>query len=317
MLRVFFMKEGEIVRIKNPENPNDPAAGKVLWVDLQSPTGEEQKLVESAFGVEFQTPQETAEIESSSRYYEDSNSIEANNTFLVYENHSYTSKQVSFILRDGVLFTLRDADLKTFAETVRRMKNNTLGPIREGTQLLLGLLETRIDYDADFVEFLTKQTNLISKQILKQKTFGGDTLLNITELQENTILIRESITDKQRLVSSMLRSTLMKEEDKERLRIILKDVNSLLQHTEFGFERLEYLQNSFLGFVNLEQNQIIKLFTVASVIFMPPTLIASIYGMNFDFMPELHWKGGYILAIILMILSSVGTLMYFKRRKWL
>ena len=131
------------------------------------------------------------------------------------------------------------------------------------------------------------------------------------------ILIRESITDKQRLVSSLLKSHFIANAENERLRIIIRDINSLLQHTEFGFERLEYLQNTFLGLVNIEQNQVIKIFTVVTVVFMPPTLIASIYGMNFYHMPELDWLAGYPLALALMVFSSIIFLWYFKKKKWL
>jgi magnesium transporter len=119
------------------------------------------------------------------------------------------------------------------------------------------------------------------------------------------------------LSSSLLKSDELAEADKERLRIIFRDVNSLLQHTQFSFERLEYLQNTFLGLVNIEQNTVIKIFTVVTVVFMPPTLIASVYGMNFDFMPELKWPFGYPFAIFLMISSSLVFLWYFKRKKWL
>jgi magnesium transporter len=115
----------------------------------------------------------------------------------------------------------------------------------------------------------------------------------------------------------MLKSFQVEEPEKERLRIVIKDINSLLQHTQFSFERLEYLQNTFLGLVNIEQNQVIKIFTVVTVIFMPPTLIASIYGMNFQHMPELAWRAGYPFALALMVLSSLAFLWYFKRKKWL
>ncbi|GAB4411496.1 MAG: magnesium/cobalt transporter CorA [Bacteroidia bacterium] len=317
MIRLFYLQQGTLVREKNPELLRPASAEKIIWVDLQNPTREEQALIERTYGVEFQTPQETSEIESSSRYYEDNETIEANSTFIIFENKAYVAKQISFILQQDILFTLRHGDSKTFAETVRKMKSNTLGVLRDGMQILLTLLETRIDFDADFIEYLTKTTTQISRKMLREREIEQDSLFKIAELQENTILIRESITDKQRLVSSLLRSTYVKESEKERLRIIVKDIGSLLQHTEFGFERLEYLQNSFLGLVNLEQNQIIKIFTVVSVIFMPPTLIASLYGMNFDFMPELHWKLGYPLALLMMVASSLMTLWYFRRRKWL
>jgi magnesium transporter len=164
---------------------------------------------------------------------------------------------------------------------------------------------------------VTKLTNGISKDLIKERRYKEEVLISLTELQENTILARESVVDKQRLSSSLLKSDELAETDKERLRIIFRDVNSLLQHTQFSFERLEYLQNTFLGLVNIEQNTVIKIFTVVTVVFMPPTLIASVYGMNFAFMPELKWPLGYPFAIFLMITSSLVFLWYFKRKKWL
>ena len=129
--------------------------------------------------------------------------------------------------------------------------------------------------------------------------------------------MRENIIDKQRLVSSLMKSNLFPEEYMTVLRIMIKDIGSLIEHNKFAFERLEYLQDTFMGLVNIEQNRIIKIFTVATVAFMPPTLIASIYGMNFSFIPELNWNYGYLFAIGLMVLSSVLTLSYFKKKNWL
>jgi magnesium transporter len=131
------------------------------------------------------------------------------------------------------------------------------------------------------------------------------------------MLMRENIIDKQRVISSMLRSEFISEELQPRLTIIIKDINSLIEHIKFSFDRLDYLQDAFLGYVNIEQNKIIKIFTIVSVIFMPPTLIASIYGMNFAFMPELDTKWGYPIAIFLMALSSLFILYYFRKKKWL
>ena len=130
-------------------------------------------------------------------------------------------------------------------------------------------------------------------------------------------MLRENIIDKQRVVSSMLRSEFIPAELQPKLTIIIKDINSLVEHIKFSFDRLDYLQDTFLGYVNIEQNKIIKIFTIVSVIFMPPTLIASIYGMNFDIMPELHKKWGYPGAIILMVISSLFILYFFRKKKWL
>ena len=317
MIRLFYMKNGRLQWEKNPEEMSPNEAEKVIWVDLQSPDEAEKKKVEKHFKIEFQTPQEIAEIESSSRYYEDYEGIEANNTFVVSENNSYVARQVSFILRGDTLFTLRHADLKSFADTVRRLKTVKSSIVKNGSQIWLGLLEARIDLDADFIENVTRQTNATSRLLTKEKNYAEGTLIRITELQENMILIRESITDKQRLVSSLLKSHFIADAESERLGIIFRDINSLLQHTVFGFERLEYLQNTFLGLVNIEQNQVIKIFTVVTVVFMPPTLIASIYGMNFHHMPELDWVAGYPMALGLMVLSSMMFLWFFKKKKWL
>lgn len=317
MIRIFYLRGSDIQWEKNPVDLQ-PKNAKLVWIDLQSPSAEEKKKVEDTFGIEFFTPQEAAEIESSSRYIEDLESIEANNTFIVYERQSYRAEQVSFIFKNNLLFTLRNADLKAFAETVRKLKGILMKPSDiTGPHIWLTLLESRIDLDADFIESLNRHTNSVSKKIVKEKSYEEDVLIRITELQENCILIRESIVDKQRLISSLLKSSLISDNEKDRLRIIIKDITSLLQHTEFVFERLEFLQNTFVGLVGIEQNQVIKIFTVVTVVFMPPTLIASIYGMNFEFMPELEWRLGYPFAILLMIVSSMVFLWYFKHKRWL
>lgn len=318
MIRIFYIrKDGGFTWEKNPKSIYPSDCEKMIWVDLQSSNEEEQRLIEQTFEIELFTPQEAAEIESSSRYFEDEENIEANTGFIVYENNTYTIQQVSFILKKEILFTLRNANIRSFAETVRKLKllRNTMA--LKAPQILLTILEAQIDWDADFIEHVTRLTNGISKTIIKEKTHKEDVLITITELQENTILARESIFDKQRMASSLLKSGSFGEGEKDRLRIIIKDINSILQHSEFSFERLEYLQNTFLGLVNIEQNQVIKIFTVVTVVFMPPTLIASIYGMNFRFMPELKWPWGYPLALLLMTISSLLFLWYFRRKKWL
>jgi magnesium transporter len=318
MIRLFYINaSGEIKWEKRPANLEPSEAGRVVWVDLQSSTAAEKRQVESHFDVELFTPQEASEIESSSRYYEDESCIEANNGFIAYEARSYKTDQVSFILRKDILFTIRDADLRSFALTVRRMKVYRTSGFVHAIQILLTIIEHQIDLDADFIETISKSTTDISRKLTKERSFKEDTLLDIAELQENTILARESIVDKQRLVSSLLKSTKVEGDERDRFRIIMKDISSILQHIEFGFERLEYLQNTFLGLVDLEQNKVIKIFTVVTVVFMPPTLIASIYGMNFAHMPEVGWRMGYPLAILLMIVSSLLFLWYFKRKKWL
>jgi magnesium transporter len=166
------------------------------------------------------------------------------------------------------------------------------------------------------VEDMTQEITTLSNSISIQEA-DEELLMEIKNLQEKTMMLRENIIDKQRVVTSLLKSDLMPKELHSRITILIKDINSLLEHIRFSFDRLDYLQDTFLGFVNIEQNKIIKMFTVISVIFMPPTLIASIYGMNFGEMPELKWEYGYLFSIGLMIFAVGIILFYFKKKKWL
>jgi len=318
MIRLFYINSsGALTWERNPETLLPGQSQRIVWVDMQSPTDGEKRQIETQFNIELFTAQEAAEIESSSRYFEDHEYIEANNAFIVYENKSYATHQVSFTLKNDILFTLRNADLRSFALTVKRLKTLRLTSGIHSIQIFLTIIENQIDLDADFIESISRLTTDISRKLTKEQSLKEEVLLDISQMQENTIWARESIVDKQRLVSSLIKSHNIGEAEKDRLRIIMKDISSILQHTQFSFERLEYLQNTFLGLVNIEQNKVIKIFTVVTVVFMPPTLIASIYGMNFSFIPELKWPYGYPFAICLMIISSALFLWYFKRKRWL
>lgn len=317
MIRVYTISQGKISQYKNPTFKEIVALEPIIWIDLQSPTKEEKEFIERNYSIEFFTSQELQEIESSSRFLETDETIEMNLGFLS-SDAELTVQSITFILKENILFTYRQGDLKIFAETVRRLKSASSSEKREhGLNVFLTVLETRIDGDADLIEGINRKLNTISKELISQKSLRQDLLLGIAQLQENVMLLHETITEKQRVVSSLIRIPEFNKIENERLKIILKDIASLLQHSQFSSERLEYLQNTFLGLVNIEQNQVIKIFTLVTVIFMPPTLIASIYGMNFSFMPELTWTAGYPFAIGLMIASSLIFLWYFKKKKWL
>jgi len=179
-------------------------------------------------------------------------------------------------------------------------------------------METRVEKDADLIEDTTDLITELSQQINAESDHvDEDLLVQIKDLQEKVTIIRQNIMDKQRVISNFLKCDFFPEELYPRLTMIIKDINSLFDYTRFGFDRLDYLQDTFLGLVNIEQNKIIKIFTVINIIFLPPTLIGSLYGMNFDFMPELHWRLGYLFALGLMILSVALILLIFRLKKWL
>src|SRR5690606_18019931 len=315
MIRVYTTSNGKITQYKNISFDEIVHVDNIIWIDLQAPTVQEKEFVEKTYKIEFFTSLELQEIESSSRFIETEETIEIN-LGVVTSDAELTVQNATFILKGNILFTFRQGDLKIFAEAVRKLKTASTEMKEHGLDVLLSILETHIDNDADLIESVTRKVNLISKEMISQRSMKEDLLLGIAQLQENVMLLHQTTTEKQRVVSSLIRIPEFNKIENERLKIIMKDIASLLQHSQFSSERLEYMQNTFLGLVNIEQNQVIKIFTVVTVIFMPPTLIASIYGMNFEFMPELAWRAGYPFAIGLMVVSSMVFLWYFKRKKW-
>jgi magnesium transporter len=315
MVRVYY-KEGKDLR-KETSLEEIEELDDIVWVDLQNASAKDEDWIEDHFDLSFQTPQEVIEIESSSRYIERGKTIIANSNFLkINSQKSEEAYPVAFQLKEGVLFTLRTGDSRIFADTVRKMKISK-EQFLSGADVLLRLFETQIDYEADLVENIARQVTQISKSLNAGGQTDKNNILIINELQENTMHLREGIIDKQRVLSAFMRSGLFPDEKKDRLKIILKDISSLLEYTHFNFERLEYLQNTLMNLIQLEQNQIIKIFTVFSIVFLPPTLVASIFGMNFSFIPGLHSPFGFWISLLLMLLSSLGIISYFRNKGWI
>ncbi len=283
-----------------------------LWIDLNDVDEEVENELEDFLKIYIQEEEEMIEIEMSSRYIETNDTLVVNSNFLL---SNFETDPVSFILKNNILVTVRGEELISFHETVKKISANPRN-YPTGAHVLVALLETRVEFDADMIENMTQKITQLSNSLTLQEA-DEELLSEIKNLQEKTMLLRENIIDKQRTVSSMLRSEFIPAELQPKLTIIIKDINSLVEHIKFSFDRLDYLQDTFLGYVNIEQNKIIKIFTIVSVIFMPPTLIASIYGMNFTFMPEMDKRWGYPIALLLMVLSSLIILYYFKKRKWL
>lgn len=320
MIRIFKLPEYSQIKISSlQELPNlSDIRNDISWVDLQDPTVSQIKEVEDFFGITFPTRQQQEEIETSSRYLENSGIIKINSTFvnIVPHTSNLEEHEMSFILTEKILFTLRFFDSRVISETVKKIKQYPM-IFANASKIFVAILEARTDFDADLMESVSKYVAEISKKINYDNKLDEKLLLKINENQDLTMSLREALFDKQRVLSSLLRNEDLMVDSYNRLRIIIKDINSLIEHANFNFTRLEYLQNSFLGLLNIEQNKVIKTFTVVSLVFMPPTLIASIYGMNFHLMPELSSEYGYPIALCLMFISSIIPLAIFKRKKWL
>jgi magnesium transporter len=312
-LRIFYHEDGKLKISKSIDTLKKINLKDIIWIDMNDVSENIESELEQFLKIYIQEDEEIEEIEMSSRYIQTDDSIVANSNFL---QDNYAMQPVSFIIKNGILVSVRNAELKSFNETVKKIFVNTSN-FPSGYHVMVSLFETRVEYDADMIEDVTDQITNLSKNLNTESDLDQDILLQIKELQEKVMIIRQNIVDKQRVVSNMLKCNFFPEDLIPRLNIIVKDINSLFEYTRFDFDRLDYLQDTFLGLVNLQQNNIIKIFTVVSVIFLPPTLIASMYGMNFKYMPELDWKFGYPFSILLMITFTVGVLVFFKRKKWL
>ncbi len=312
-VRLFYKENGKLKISKSVETLKKLPLSSFLWIDLKDVDVEVESDLEQFLKIYIQEEEEMEEIEISSRYMETEDSIIANSSFLM---DNFEEENISFIIKNDILVSVHDQELRSFNETVKKMFANPSNH-PNGHHILVALLETRVEYDADMIEDMTREITKLSNQLKTDDDVSDDILIAIKELQEKTMVIRENIVDKSRVCSNMLKSKLFPQEAKAKLSIIIKDINSLFEHTRFSFDRLEYLQDTFLGLVNIQQNKIIKIFTIVSVIFLPPTLIASMYGMNFKVMPELEWQYGYLFAIGVMIFFVVSILLYFKLKKWL
>ena len=289
----------------------------VIWIDMLQPSIKEKNFIEKNFDIVFPTKQESEEIEISSRYWEESNKIEINSYFLVSNELTPKNETVSFILHNNLLISIRYINLKTFDEMNKKFKASPKD-FRDGFDIFCHILDIRIDADADIIEKLSRDiTNLRKFVFTDYKNDDEEILEKISAFEDLNMKIRENLTDKQRILTAFLKSTKLSDKLRNDIQIMLKDIKSLIDYTEFNFERLDYLQNIFLGVLSIEQNKVIKMFTIVNVIFLPPTLIASIYGMNFDFMPELHWDYGYAVSVVLMLISSALPLYIFKKKGWI
>lgn len=313
-IKIFYKDKEKIKVARTISALKELDKKDIIWIDLLDVSDKTEDTLEGFLKIDIQEDEEMEEIELSSRYIQTDDSIVANSNFL---KNNYEVEPVNFILKNSILVTIRDVELDSFNETIKKMFVNTRN-FPSGYHVLVALFETRVEKDADMIEDTTDMITTLSQQInAKSDHVDEDLLVQIKDLQEKVTIIRQNIMDKQRVISNFLKCDFFPEELGPRLTMIIKDINSLFDYTRFGFDRLDYLQDTFLGLVNIEQNKIIKIFTVINIIFLPPTLIASMYGMNFDFMPELHFKYGYLMAIGLM-LSSVAIIMgVFKWKKWL
>jgi magnesium transporter len=323
MLTIYENRAGILQRQKGKPRVTEGA----VWIDLLNPTPEEEGQIERALKLDVPTREEQQEIEVSSRLYQEGGAYFMTTTLLYQpEEGEPRMTPVTFILAGQRLITLRYAEPRAFSIYVARC-NRAETDLKSGSAILIGLLETIIDRLADFIERIQAEVEGLSHSIFeirggvatRQRRF--DVLLRaIGREGEITSKARESAHSLGRLLTFLVHAATERKEGKPlqaRIRTAARDVHSLTDHVTFLSGKIVFLLDATLGMINIQQNDIIKIFSIAAVVFLPPTLVASIYGMNFDFMPELHWLFGYPFALLLMVLSGVLPYVYFKRRGWL
>ena len=316
MIEIFYKTNGQMEMSQTVAAFADLKPENVIWIDLFAPTGEEKRATEAFVGTTIQSRAQAEEIESSSRFSETDSAIFANTNFLIPGPEEYSMETVSFILTDSaVLVTLRECPLRSFTDLQRRLLAfPKFYP--NGYIVFVSILEQRIDLDADMIELMSKEIEQFNRKVSLGEDINEEFLLDINQLQENTMLVRENIVDKQRVISSLLKSNKYPHSLQPKMNVLLKDISSLINHTNFGFERLESLQNTVVGLINLEQNKIMKIFTLVSLLFMPPTLITGFFGMNLK-LPITGTWWDFVIVLVLMLLSFSIILLIFRKRKML
>lgn len=315
MIDIFYKSNGQIISSSKLADLEELGFDDVLWIDLYEPTGDEKRGVETFLDTTLQSRAQAEEIESSSRYSETDTAIFANTNFLIPGPDNYSMEAVSFILSEGILVSIRQVPLRTLTDLQRRltvMATAKLYPT--GYHILVAIMESRIDLDADMIELMAKEIEQFSKRVSLGENVNEDFLLDINQLQENTMMVRENIVDKQRMISSILKSDKFPRDVHTKLNVVIKDISSLLNHTNFSFERLEYLQNTVLGLINLDQNKIMKVLTFVSLLFMPPTLISGIFGMNVG-LPLVGNGWDFIIIVAIMLTSVIVASLLFRKPK--
>ena len=319
MLNVFTLANGRLFQ-EEIESHQALANVQPVWVDLDAPTDEEKGWIAEHFGLTIPSDAVDDDLEESARFYEEDNGeLHIRSDFLIDDGETARNVRVAFILHRNILFSVHAEDLPVF-RLLRLRARRIPALIGDAKDVLLKLYDADAEYSADALEGIYDSLEAVSARVLRQNVddkAAGEALSAIARQEDLNGRIRRNVMDTRRAVSFMMRSRLLGAEQFEEARQILRDIDSLDSHTTFLFDKINFLMNATVGFININQNKIIKIFSVASVALLPPTLIASIYGMNFKAIPELDWRYGYVYAIGLMIASVAAPFIYFRRKGWL
>jgi magnesium transporter len=320
MINLFVLQNGRLSQEQVEDRNELLQYANPIWIDVVDPEEEELVWIKEAFGVLLPELDDLGDLEASARYFEaDDGHLHIRTDFLLDEEETSRNVRVAFVLTKQVLFSIHDEDLPVF-RLVRLRARLRPGSVSNAKDVLLDLYSTDAEYSADALEEVYENLEQAGRQVLSDNINDADAaevLETIATEEDTNGRIRRNVMDTRRALSFLMRSKLLSDEQQEEARQILRDIDSLENHTAFLFDKINFLMDATVGFINLNQSKIIKIFSVVSVALMPPTLLASIWGMNYQRMPELDLTWGYPMAICAMIISAIIPLWYFHHKGWM
>ncbi|SEH58321.1 magnesium transporter [Rheinheimera pacifica] len=317
MIRLFNIENGIIRETACSDTPDLAQVQSAHWIDAHEPTEPERELLTGLLSVELPESDDVEEIEASARCFVDQAGIHVHSLYLSPSEGRHNTVTVACILQPGRLITIREGDIADFRLLRLRARRGQVS-CSNPADLLVTMLEQKVENHADTLEDIHRQLEQVSHLVLEEKDSElYQAISKLARLEDSNGKIRLCLMDTQRDISFLLRNLKGMPAQDETLREIMRDVETLMSHTTFLFDKINFLMDSTQGFINIQQNQIIKTFSIAAVVFLPPTLVASAYGMNFEYMPELKWLLGYPWALGLMLISGFAPYWFFKRKGWL
>jgi magnesium Mg(2+) and cobalt Co(2+) transport protein (corA) len=287
---------------------------RILWIDVEKPTEEEILWLKSAVGFEMPPREVFGDIEISSKYREEGEKIFMNFSFVIQQKEDILVEPVFFFLKGRFMVTIRYRDIPTLLIFQRRVEVQRL-VFQFPEEMFSQIIHIEVDRIGDRLEILGRRIRNLRKEVFEEQT--EEILKDLSYYDELNITLRETINEKLRILSHFVKSPKINAQTKREVKVILEDLNTLLDYTSFYMDKIDSIQNTLIGLINIRQNEAVKVFTVLATIFLPATLVASIFGMNFENMPELHWKYGYVYSLAVMVIITVILIFWVKRKGWL
>lgn len=318
MINAYTVSNGRLSKT-HLDAQNDLRLDHPIWIDVVAPNDEERKWIEQTYHLILPKPEQLRDIEASARFYEDNDELHLRSDFLLGKGSNSRSVAVAFVLSGNTLFSVHEEDLPVFYQ--RHLTNRGQPDyVEDCKDVLIDLYSMDVELSADALEEVYVDLGQVSSKVLNAKLsdkHAASVLINIAQAEHLNGNIRRNVMDTRRAISFLMRSKLLTPMQLDDVHQIIQDINSLDGHTSFLFDKINFLMVATISIINANQNKAVRLFSVSSVALLPPVLIASIYGMNFTYMPELSWSLGYPFALLLMALSVAVPFWIFHRKGWL